>query len=194
MNVINTDGASLLGPGSEWFWTALTGLVTAVTFIAIWKQLRLQASTVAREQLLEIVREWGSEQMLRMRRTAYEQIRDGRIPRESVAWETCNYWEYVGTLAQGGHMNLRVMKMTLGAHVCGWWAAMAPEVLACREEYGSPDLWDHFEWLAKALGDVDSGTVADAVRPMTTDRIEQGIAQLTGHIRLAEQLRTPPGG
>jgi hypothetical protein len=34
VKLINTDGMSFIGPGSEWFWTALSGLVLAVTFSA----------------------------------------------------------------------------------------------------------------------------------------------------------------
>ena len=30
---INTEGMSFIGPGSEWFWTALSGLVLAITFL-----------------------------------------------------------------------------------------------------------------------------------------------------------------
>jgi len=37
---INTDGLSFIGPGSEWFWTALSGIVLAVTFVAVFRQLR----------------------------------------------------------------------------------------------------------------------------------------------------------
>jgi hypothetical protein len=39
---INTDGVTFVGAGSEWFWAAVSGLVLAVTFIAIYRQLRLQ--------------------------------------------------------------------------------------------------------------------------------------------------------
>ena len=35
---------SFIGPGSEWFWTAVSGIVLAVTFLAIWRQLALQRS------------------------------------------------------------------------------------------------------------------------------------------------------
>jgi hypothetical protein len=34
MVLINTDGMAFIGPGSEWFWTAISGIVLAVTFIA----------------------------------------------------------------------------------------------------------------------------------------------------------------
>jgi hypothetical protein len=42
VKLINTDGMALIGPGSEWFWAAITGLILAVTFIAIYRQLRAQ--------------------------------------------------------------------------------------------------------------------------------------------------------
>jgi hypothetical protein len=51
MKLINTDGLALIGPGSEWFWTALSGLILAVTFIAIYRQLRLQRSAATLAQL-----------------------------------------------------------------------------------------------------------------------------------------------
>lgn len=42
MKLINTDGMAFIRPGSEWFWTALSGIVLAVTFPATYRQLRLQ--------------------------------------------------------------------------------------------------------------------------------------------------------
>jgi hypothetical protein len=35
VKLINTDGLTLIGPGSEWFWTALSGIVVAVTLLVI---------------------------------------------------------------------------------------------------------------------------------------------------------------
>jgi len=45
---VNTDGMVFIGPGSEWFWTAVSGMALAITFIAIYRQLRGQ-----REQMRE---------------------------------------------------------------------------------------------------------------------------------------------
>ena len=42
MKVINTDGLAFIGPGSEWFWTALQFAALAITFLAIYRQLRAQ--------------------------------------------------------------------------------------------------------------------------------------------------------
>jgi hypothetical protein len=42
VKLINTDGMAFFGPGSEWFWTALQFTALAITFIAIYRQLRTQ--------------------------------------------------------------------------------------------------------------------------------------------------------
>ena len=42
MTLINTDGMAFIGPGSEWFWTALQAIALAITFVAIYRQLRTQ--------------------------------------------------------------------------------------------------------------------------------------------------------
>jgi hypothetical protein len=65
MSLINTNGLVLIGPGSEWFWTALSGLVLAVTFFAIYRQLRLQPDVAATEQVSSLLNEWSSERMCR---------------------------------------------------------------------------------------------------------------------------------
>jgi len=39
---MNTDGMAFIGPGSEWFWTALTFIALALTFYAIYRQMRAQ--------------------------------------------------------------------------------------------------------------------------------------------------------
>jgi hypothetical protein len=186
------DSLPFVGPGSEWFWGALTGLVTAVTFLAIYKQLRLQAGSSARDELLGVIREWEAERMLRMRLAALQDMQAGPIPRYSVGWDTCNYWEMIGSLTQDGHMNVKVMKRTIGSHVVGWWTVMAAEIDRVRAEYAAPDLWDHFEWLAVALADENSGVIAEARTAATPDRLADAIAALDRYIRLEEQLRAEP--
>jgi hypothetical protein len=42
VKLINTNGMAFIGPGSEWFWTALQFIALAITFYAIYRQLRGQ--------------------------------------------------------------------------------------------------------------------------------------------------------
>ena len=47
MKLINPEGLALIGPGSEWFWTALQFMALAITFIAIYRQLQAQRTEMA---------------------------------------------------------------------------------------------------------------------------------------------------
>jgi hypothetical protein len=59
VRLINTEGLVLIGPGSEWLWTAVSGLVLAITFLAIWRQLALARSANALyPQYGPIIRYW----------------------------------------------------------------------------------------------------------------------------------------
>jgi hypothetical protein len=60
MQLINLQGA-LIGPGSEWFWSMLQFIVVAGTLIGLYRQLRLQSSQGAIEQLDAFEREWAYE-------------------------------------------------------------------------------------------------------------------------------------
>ncbi|MFL5683415.1 MAG: hypothetical protein ACJ77O_09755, partial [Chloroflexota bacterium] len=107
MKLINTDGLALIGPGSEWFWTALSGVVLAVTFFAIYRQLSLARGANAFTQLSGLVDEWQGERLVRKRLAVLVAIRDGAasadIP-DSPAGAIANYWEKVATLTRAGHV------------------------------------------------------------------------------------------
>ena len=42
---------TLIGTGSEWFWTMVSGLVVAVTFIVIYRQLKAQGAANAFQRI-----------------------------------------------------------------------------------------------------------------------------------------------
>jgi hypothetical protein len=56
VKVINFEGMSFFGPGSEWFWGMTEFAVVAITLLAIYRQLRAQRSSNAL-QLMES--SWG---------------------------------------------------------------------------------------------------------------------------------------
>ncbi len=61
--LINFDDLTILGQGSEWFWTMLTMIALSVTFVAIYRQLRAQHAAVAFEQVQSLTKERESERM-----------------------------------------------------------------------------------------------------------------------------------
>ena len=189
MKLINTDGMAFIGPGSEWFWTAISGIVLAVTFVAIYRQLALARSANAFAQLGALVDEWQGERLVRKRLGVLHALRDGAaatsIP-DSPAQALANYWERVGALARAGHIDPSLIAEGLGG-TQDWWGILAPWVLQARADDGNPGLWEHFEWLAGTLVKLHPTTVFD---PETLSRtLAQRIGVNETDLRDLEAMR-----
>lgn len=158
MKFINTDGMAFIGPGSEWFWTALSGIVLAVTFVAIYRQLSLQSSQRAIEQMKRLENEYASERMARHRLPIRVAIRDGAAPStipDGSATVLANYWEGVAALARAGHLDRSLLYRSDGTGCQVWWAILAPWISRIRATWAEPSLWEDFEWLAEFMAEMD---------------------------------------
>ena len=194
MKLINTDGLALIGPGSEWFWTALSGLVLGVTFIAIYRQLRLQRDAAAIEQVNGLLTEWSSERMARAKLTVLLALDAGTDPLDLPDRAVSHvgfFLQRVGYLAQGGHMDRRLVYEHLGNQIQYWWALVRPRVLAEREASHDPGLWQGFEWLAgdAAARDADRGVPALDEAALAKS-VPSFIEHFQQAIELEEALRT----
>ncbi len=194
MSFINTDGMAFIGPGSEWFWTAVSGIVLAVTFYAIYRQLRLQASQAAIEQVNRIEAEYNSERFLRYSLELLLALRDGVDPANlptNAASEIVNFWERVGSLARHNHLDLQLLLDGGSVFYCqSAWVRLAPLLMKRRREMGSPAIGEHFEWLvgrteawARKVGNRLDDTTQQAAR------LEESIATHEAAIRTEEALR-----
>ena len=154
MKLINTDGMAFIGPGSEWFWTAISGIVLAVTFIAIYRQLSIARSTRAREELASLDREWSSERQMRYRLEIFVALRDGADPAHlphGAATGLMNWWEIVAQLARSRDLGRKALYAQYRVICQRWWLTLAPQVRREREELGDGAVWADFEWLAGTL-------------------------------------------
>jgi hypothetical protein len=151
--LISTEEMVFVGPGSEWFWTAVSGVVLAVTFVAIYRQLTLARSANAFTQLNALVDEWQGERLVRKRLATLVAIHEG-VPLAdlpgSPAGAVANYWEKVAALARGGHISPSLIAEGLGA-ADTWWQTLAPWVAKVRTLDANPNLFEHFEWLAATM-------------------------------------------
>jgi hypothetical protein len=193
VKLINTDGMAFIGPGSEWFWTALSGIVLAVTFIAIYRQLRLQRSQSAMDQLDRFHREWTSERMLRHQLGAWVARRDLADPAAvpfAAGYALANFWEKVGALAKGGHADPKLLWDLFGNEIGECWTLLAPQVKASQAKNLDPSLFEHFEWLASAV----TRFVPAAASVLDQDHVQEAapsrIASLLGLIDVEQSVRT----
>ena len=186
MTIINTDGLSFIGPGSEWFWTALSAVVVAVTFLAIFRQLQLQRSAAAIEQLNTIILEWSSERLCRAKYNVLVALEAGTaapdLPNRSVA-TVGFFWQRVGFLVRGGHIDRELVYANLGDQVQVWWELIFPGADATSN---SPDRWADFAWLVSAAATLDRKRGVD--RELDPGNLRAAIPAMIAHFREAIEL------
>ena len=193
MTLINTDGMSFIGPGSEWFWTALGVIIAAVTLIGIYRQLRLQLGAGAIEQMETINKEFQSEQMSRARLAVLLALRDkadaASLP--PVANDIANFWERVGHLVKAGHGDRVLVNQYFDASIRVWWGWLAPATHAVRERDADPALYENFEWLAGLMAEMDrkAGKTATFDQANRESLIPLYIERNREVIRIAEESR-----
>jgi hypothetical protein len=194
VKLINTDGLAFIGPGSEWFWTAVSGIVLAVTFLAIYRQLRLQASSAAIETVNRMGNEWASERKTRYKIDALVALREATDPatvQSAAIGNLVDFWEDAGALVKAGHVERRLVYQSFNNVCRWWWAVLSPGVRGARNQTGDPSVGEHFEWLAKALAEMDkkAGVTVplEAANPALT--LERRIQSARHELRVAEELR-----
>jgi hypothetical protein len=196
MKLINTDGMALIGPGSEWFWTMLQLLVVAVSLLGLYRQLRLQASASAFEQLRSMISEWGSERLLRCRVELLRLLRGGtdlaKLP-PGVVVIMLDYWETVGLLVRNQHVSRHLVWEQMG-NVCElWWATLRPSILAARELEGDATIGENFAWLAAVMAELDRKVTTPPVydEAYLTSSLDRRLASATDALQLVLSLRAP---
>lgn len=195
MELINTQGMAFIGPGSEWFWTAISGLVLAITFFAIYRQLRLQRDSAAIEQVAEMERVWASERMSRSKLAVLVAIESGTEPvdiPDKAATHIGDFWERMGYLTRTGHMSQQFVYDQWGGVAPRWWARLLPSTLAWRERDREPRIWDEFEWLAKMMAEMNrkAGFTPSLDPDSLKKNLPIDIKQAREAVEIEEALRT----
>lgn len=194
MKLINTDGLVFIGPGSEWFWTAVSGIILIVTFIAIYRQLRMQGHASAIEQLDMFERESSSEQLNRYMVDILVALRDGsdpaRIP-DAAAGALGGVWEKFALLARNGHRDTKLLWQWESDGAQGWWVMLEARTRRRRAESGDPRILENLEWLAGVMAKMDRRAGMPAVKSgYVKGNLYGWIASHLEQIRVAEALRT----
>jgi hypothetical protein len=193
VTLINTDGMTFIGPGSEWFWTAAGVLIAAVTLIGIYRQLRLQLAAGAIEQMETINQDFASERMSRARLVTLVALRDGASPADMPpgASDIANFWERVGYLVRAGHVDRTLVNQYFDASIRTWWGWLAPATYFERERDDDPALHEHFEWLAGLMAEMDrkAGKTATYDEANRASLLPLYIERNLDIIRTAEEMR-----
>lgn len=152
MRLINTEDLTLIGAGSEWFWTMLTMIALSVTFLAIYRQLRAQRAAVAFEQLQSLAEEWRSNRMRYLsHRLAVGLRRGDDFGRLEQFLALPEFFEKLSLLHTRGYLDTEVLYGTFGEDIVRWWTVTAPIIDHLRTIYEHPGELAGFERLARQM-------------------------------------------
>jgi hypothetical protein len=182
---------AVFGPG--WVWSLLSIVLVVGSLVGLYRQLRLQSSQSAIDQLDRFHREWTSERMLRHQVNAWiarRELADPPAVPFAAQYGLANFWEKVGTLAKAGHADPKLLWDLFGDEIGDCWTLLAPQIKASQARNHDPSVFEHFEWLAGAVGRfVPAGATVldqDHVRDVASARI----GALLGLIEVEQSLRT----
>lgn len=149
MSVVNSEGLTLFGAGSEWFWSMLQFVVVAITLVGIYVQLRQARAANAFAQANAMKQEWEGEPLQRRRLAIWNALRDRGPDTDlsTLAIPIGNFWDNIGGLVRAGHVELAVACEFLGGASPGGGAFSSPpfaprrpslDVASTRTSSGSP--------------------------------------------------------
>jgi hypothetical protein len=194
VKLINTDGMAFIGPGSEWFWTAISGIVLAVTFLAIYRQLVLARGASAREQLESSDREWNSERFALCKLEVLLARRDSTDPAtvpSSAALAIAGFWERIAALARTGHLDPKLLHAYNGGVCPVWWVVLAPFIHQLRAVNEDETEYNNFEWLAGVMAELDRRAGASAFdEALLVSQLPSRIASFQDRLRFERDLRS----
>jgi hypothetical protein len=154
MTIINTKGMAFFGPGSEWFWAALQFIALLITFIAIYRQLRIARSSRAVEQVQGYSRQFGGERMSRYRLEILVALRDRMEIPLGVGIALANFCEDAATLGRSGHLDVKLLWDSLSIDFEIWWVVMQPVIRRARALDGAL-AYSSWEWLVREFVGMD---------------------------------------
>jgi hypothetical protein len=191
VNFLSGEPIVLVGPGSEWFWSMAQFVIVAVTLVGIYYQFRLQRSANAFDMLSRIQAEWNSEFFTRTKLEAARTLKAGGSTSLASRFAIGNFWEGVGALVQGGHVDARVVYDAVGNSTRFWWEIMKEAFYEAREQSESSDVMSHFESLAERFASFaeQDGTEADFDNDTLLADLEGLIPAWEDRIRLLEASR-----
>jgi hypothetical protein len=192
VNLVNTDGLVIFGPGSEWFWSMAQFIVVVATLLAIYLQVRGQRAASLYEQSAAWEREWNDEQFMVSRLATLIDL-EGRPPDSGLPLLAAfpgNYFDRLGYLVGQGHLRSVDIWHVLRSDIGIWWALLAPHVRAERTSDGSPPIFTWFEKLELEMQGLDRKLLGRAVEFQVGDAsVRQGAEQLTARLRLHADAR-----
>jgi hypothetical protein len=153
VEVVNTDHLVLIGSGSEWFWSMVSGVVVAVTFVLIYRQLRAQGAANALQRIETVHARWSSTEMVLARLKVALALRAGTLdPADDTNLDTIlNFVDLLRGLHREGYLGDEEVARMFGGPLVAWWRLLEPVIAEVRAAEGSQQLWDGIDDLVGVI-------------------------------------------
>ena len=144
MQIINTDGMSLIGPGSEWFWAAAQLVVVVVSLYGIYRQLRSQGAANAVQRIETLEGEWKSARMAHARLVLALHLKHEPIDEAGAlkARSVLDFFVNIGNLYKWGFLSIDEIDATWGASIPIWHELTRGLIDVARTAEGRPELYE----------------------------------------------------
>lgn len=190
MSLINTEGLTIIGDGSQWFWAMAGFFAIPVTGYLIFSQLRGQRSANRVNAMKVLSDEWSSERMVRHRLAVMLHVAEGKPGLPLAFGPVGSYFERVGYLAKRGDVQVEDIWESWGLTIQSWWLGSAAWIAEDRSSYG-PLLWRNWEKLVQAMADLDR---REGNRQVDLDfalgpSLSLGIRELIERLRLEQEMK-----
>jgi hypothetical protein len=144
---INTDGMSFIGPGSEWLWTAVSGIVLAVTFLAIYRQLRAQRAANAIDLRDRLRARWESARMINVQLHLARALKaDDEPDVDTLAAMVALFFDELAGLIERGYCDESASE-DYGVALLQWWTFMRPGSARSARSTARASLSVSSDWL-----------------------------------------------
>lgn len=190
MPFINTEGLTIFGDGSQWFWAMAGFLAIPITGYLIFSQLRGQRSANRVNAMKALSDEWNSERMVRHRLAVmlhHAEKKSGWPP--ALAF-VANFFEQMGYLEKRGDVHAEDIWEHWGFAIQTWWLRDAALIAEDRKITG-PLSWRNWEDMVHAMAEIDRRQG----RPPTDLGIAGGwglsliIPELIERLRLEQEMK-----
>jgi len=142
--LINTEGLFLIGPGSEWFWTALQFFVVAISLWAIYRQVEGQSAANFLQRMEMLNNVWASPRMSFIRLDAAIHLRYGEPDQECYqkARPILDFFADLQNLEVERFIRVKEIHANFGGSMQEWVAFTKPLVDARRKAAGSAHIYN----------------------------------------------------
>lgn len=185
--MVNLDELTILGSGSEWFWSLAEFVVVAATLVAIFLQLRAARALSLYEQMASWTQEWNDDRFILGRLHGLVDLKDRPVDQglpESMS-ETADFFKRLGYLVAEGHLRATDVWQDLRAPIFRYWSFIEPYVVYDRAKTGNPALFLSFETLVLRMRDIDGERRRQPFEPgVLPTELSLAIRVLTDRLRV----------